>query len=115
MATLVLRTVKGSPLTNAEVDGNFSNINTEVGVVNSNVGLISALTTSVTSNVVYAVNSVNNLASNANSNVGVLSNLSTTAKTNVVSAINEVRATAANAATTTTVTSSSIVFAIALG
>ena len=47
MATLVLRTVKGSPLTNLEVDGNFSNINTEVGVVyntantiNSNVGVL---------------------------------------------------------------------------
>lgn len=115
MATLVLRTVKGSPLTNAEVDGNFSNINTEVGVVNGNVGPLSALTTSVTSNVVFAVNSVNRLASNANSNVGVLSNLTTTSKSNVVSAINEVQATAANAATTTTVTASSIVFSIALG
>ena len=30
MATLTLRLVKGSPLTNAEVDDNFSNINTEV-------------------------------------------------------------------------------------
>lgn len=31
MATIVLRSVKGSPLTNAEVDANFSNINTELG------------------------------------------------------------------------------------
>lgn len=31
MATIVLRNVKGSPLTNAEVDANFNNINTEVG------------------------------------------------------------------------------------
>jgi hypothetical protein len=30
MATLTLRLVKGSPLTNAEIDDNFSNINTEV-------------------------------------------------------------------------------------
>jgi hypothetical protein len=30
MATLVLRTVKGSPLTNQEVDDNFNNLNTEV-------------------------------------------------------------------------------------
>ena len=29
MATLVLRTIKGTPLTNAEVDGNFSNLNVE--------------------------------------------------------------------------------------
>jgi hypothetical protein len=31
MATLTLRTTKGSPLTNAEVDGNFTALNTEVG------------------------------------------------------------------------------------
>jgi hypothetical protein len=31
MATIVLRTVKGSPLTIAEADANFSNLNTEVG------------------------------------------------------------------------------------
>lgn len=31
MATITLRNVKGSPLTNTEVDNNFSNINTEVG------------------------------------------------------------------------------------
>lgn len=31
MATITLRAVKGSPLTTAEVDANFSNINTEVG------------------------------------------------------------------------------------
>ena len=31
MASLTLRTTKGSPLTNAEVDGNFTAINTEVG------------------------------------------------------------------------------------
>lgn len=30
MATLTLRTVKGSPLTNAEVDGNFTALNTEL-------------------------------------------------------------------------------------
>jgi hypothetical protein len=30
MASLTLRSVKGSPLTNAEIDGNFSNLNTDV-------------------------------------------------------------------------------------
>ncbi|MBA3588202.1 hypothetical protein [Methylibium sp.] len=30
MATLILRTVKGAPLTNVEIDGNFTAINTEV-------------------------------------------------------------------------------------
>jgi hypothetical protein len=29
MSTLTLRSDKGSPLTNAEVDGNFSNLNTD--------------------------------------------------------------------------------------
>lgn len=65
MATLVLRTVKGSPLTNSEVDGNFSNINTEVGVVFDTANTI-------------------------NSNVGVLANLATAAKSNLVAAINEI-------------------------
>lgn len=32
MATIVLRSVKGTPLTNAEVDTNFNDINTEVGL-----------------------------------------------------------------------------------
>lgn len=36
MATIVLRATKGSPLTNNEVDANFSNINTEVlGILNT--------------------------------------------------------------------------------
>lgn len=84
MATLVLRTVKGTPLTNAEVDGNFSNINTELGVVfnrantiNSNVGVLSNLTTSEKSNIVAAINEI---ASESTSNVtitgGTISNVS---------------------------------------
>lgn len=55
-ATLVLRTVKGSPLTNLEVDNNFSNLNTFAGVVNSNVGLLASLSTTSKSNLVFAVN-----------------------------------------------------------
>lgn len=51
MATLVLRNVKGSPLTNAEVDGNFSNILSDVGVVDN-------LATVEKSNLVAAVNEV---------------------------------------------------------
>lgn len=65
MATLVLRTVLGTPLTNQQVDDNFSNINSEVGVVF-------------------------NRANTINSNVGVLSNLTTTEKSNLVAAINEI-------------------------
>ena len=75
MATLVLRTVKGSPLTNLEVEGNFSNINTEVGVVyntantiNSNVGVLSNLTTTATSNLVAAINEI---ASESTTNVTI--------------------------------------------
>ena len=58
MAILTLRLVKGTPLTNAEVDNNFSNINSEVSVVSSNVGALSSLTTNTKSNVVSAVNEV---------------------------------------------------------
>ena len=111
-AALTLRTVKGFPLTNLEVDNNFSNLNTWGNTINSNVGVLSSLTTGATSNIVVAINSLN---SNIHSNVGVLTSLQTTNKSNVVSAINEVRSTAANAATTAAVTASSIVFAIALG
>jgi hypothetical protein len=57
-ATLVLRTVKGTPLTNLEVDNNFSNLNTFGDVVSSNIGVLSALTTTNTSNIVFAVNSI---------------------------------------------------------
>ena len=31
MATVVTRAAKGSPLTNTELDGNFANLNTELG------------------------------------------------------------------------------------
>lgn len=67
-------TVKGSPLTNSEVDNNFSNINVEVNTVDSRITAnVTALNTSITGN------------------VGILSNLTTTAQTNLVSAVNEVK------------------------
>ena len=91
-ATLVLRTVKGSPLTNIEVDNNFSNLNTFGDVVSSNIGVLSALTTSSTGNIVFAVNSLVTRDTTINSNIGVLTNLTTTSNTNVVSAINEIKA-----------------------
>ena len=37
MATIVLRSIKGSPLTIAEADANFSNINTEVEIGRAHV------------------------------------------------------------------------------
>lgn len=51
MATLVLRQVKGSPLTNPEVDGNFSNLNIDIGVLTN-------LQTTAKANLVAAVNEV---------------------------------------------------------
>ena len=51
MATLTLRSAKGSPLTNNEVDANFTNLNTDKYESGSNVslGTISGTTVSVTS------------------------------------------------------------------
>ena len=63
-ATLVLRTVKGTPLTNLEVDNNFSNLNTFGDVVSSNIGVLSALTTANKSNIVIAINEINSNAAN---------------------------------------------------
>jgi hypothetical protein len=57
-ATLVLRTVKGTPLTNIEVDNNFSNLNTFGDVVSSNIGVLTNLTTITRANVVNAVNEI---------------------------------------------------------
>lgn len=51
MAELVLRTVKGAPLTNLEVDNNFSNINVEIGV-------LADLSTTAKDNLVAAINEV---------------------------------------------------------
>lgn len=51
MATIILRQVKGSPLTNFEVDGNFANLNSDIGVLTN-------LTTSAKANLVVAVNEV---------------------------------------------------------
>lgn len=104
-ATLVLRTVKGTPLTNLEVDNNFSNLNTWSNTIDANVGVLTNLTTTNKDNVVVAVNELK-------SNIGVLTNLTTTDKSNLVAAINEVKSTSPSS---TSVTSSSIVFAIALG
>jgi hypothetical protein len=57
-ATLILRTVKGTPLTNLEVDNNFSNISTYANTIDANIGLLASLTTTSTSNIVAAVNSI---------------------------------------------------------
>ena len=83
-ATLILRTVKGTPLTNLEVDNNFSNISTYANTIDANVGLLASLTTTSTSNIVSAVNSVKN-------DQGTISQLTTTSTSNIVSAINSIK------------------------
>ena len=45
MATIVTRSGKGSPLTNAEVDDNFTNLNTELGTKLSTASLATVATT----------------------------------------------------------------------
>ena len=109
MATIILRdagsitspgsTAKGSPLTNLEVDNNFSNINVTLGVLTN-------LTTTAQGNLVVAINELvtsnatqntritlltTNLAT-TNSNIGVLSGLTTSNIGNLVSAVNELNA-----------------------
>lgn len=83
-AALTLRTVKGSPLLNTEVDGNFSSLNNFGNVIHGNVGIISNLTTQTKANVVNAINETQ-------SNIGAISSLTTTTKASLVSAINENR------------------------
>lgn len=98
MATITLRqanavistgaTVKGTALTNSEVDNNFSNLNVEVNLVDSKItGNVNSINTSITDN------------------VGILSSLTTTAQDNLVVAVNEVKASVVDP----------IPFAIALG
>jgi len=58
-ATLTLRTVLGVPLTNAQVDNNFSNLNTFSSLVDSNVGVLTNLTTSAKGNIVVSINELN--------------------------------------------------------
>lgn len=127
-------TVKNLPLTNNEVDNNFSNLSIAIGI-NTN------LTTTEKSNLVAAINEIassvsggsgssnvrlNNLESNVlilfandansavkldisnvNSNVGIIANLLTTSKTNVVNALNEIKNQVANGTITGVVISNS--------
>ena len=95
-------------------DNNYSVINKTAAQINTSlanadtavaeIGTLSSLTTDAQSNLVAAVNEVDDHAdtagadaSTALSNIGTLSNLTTTAKGNTVAAINEVDANADNA------------------
>jgi len=76
MAQIILRqasvipstggTVKGSPLTNAEVDNNFANLNVATNTLDTGIGTLSSLTTIVKTSVVGAINELRgNLSSSA--------------------------------------------------
>lgn len=105
MANLILRqtgsitspgaSFKEAPLTNFEVDNNFSNLNIAVGFIDQ-------LETDSKDNIIVAVNEVF-------SDLGNVNVLTTTATNNIVVAVNEVNETA------TTALNSTVAFAIALG
>lgn len=76
MAQIILRqanvitstggTVKGSPLTNAEVDNNFANLNVATNTLDTGIGTLSSLSTNIKTSVVGAINELRgNLSSSA--------------------------------------------------
>jgi hypothetical protein len=54
MSTITLRNVKGTPLTNTEVDDNFSNLNTDKMEKSSNLSDLSSTSTARTNLDVYS-------------------------------------------------------------
>ena len=54
MSTLTLRNVKGSPLTNTEVDANFSNLNTDKAEKSANLSDLASVSTARTNLDVYS-------------------------------------------------------------
>ena len=62
MSTIVLRNTKGSPLTNTEVDSNFSNLNTDKMEKTSNLSDLSSASTARTNLGVYSTSEVDSQA-----------------------------------------------------
>jgi uncharacterized GH25 family protein len=62
MATVTLRNVKGSPLTNAEVDANFSNLNTDKVEKSSNLSDLTSASTARSNLGVYSAAEVDSQA-----------------------------------------------------
>jgi len=58
MSTLTLRNVKGSPLTNTEVDDNFSNLNTDKIEKSNNLSDLASTSTARTNLDVYSTTEV---------------------------------------------------------
>lgn len=54
MSTLTLRNVKGSPLTNTEVDDNFSSLNTDKAEKSANLSDLASISTARTNLDVYS-------------------------------------------------------------
>ncbi len=58
MSTITLRNVKGTPLTNSEVDDNFSNLNTDKMEKSNNLSDLSSTSTARTNLGVYSTTEV---------------------------------------------------------
>lgn len=112
MATLTLRTVVARPLTNQEVDDNFTSLNTESHTTITNVGVLSNLTTVQKGNVIRAINEIDSDVGNVISNVGVMTQLTTVNNSNIVVAVNELNTNVGNVIGLTTAVTDNLVAAV---
>ena len=62
MSTITLRNTKGSPLTNTEVDSNFSNLNTDKMEKSNNLSDLASASTARTNLSVYSTSEVDSQA-----------------------------------------------------
>jgi hypothetical protein len=62
MSTITLRNTKGSPLTNTEVDNNFSNLNTDKMEKSNNLSDLASASTARTNLSVYSTSEVDSQA-----------------------------------------------------